>query len=387
MAIERVGYRRLYDAMNCSISGFDEIHVAFPFEDRFHIEIYIGPTPRFGICTEKNEDYYTHRGNETPKNIEYYFDVAQSSHPRHFFTEVSCFRDIEVNTALSQAFHRQDPKVREEMLSFAEKDSEEYRRIADLISGTIGLKFHRQFVMELLNENFIALRDTGFAIYVIGTPVELLDNVDMSLREFHQIKQFSSLLPRGETGNEDASYWSGAILGWLMKAWSEGEPASKFNALFTTLEMLLKGVKGEISQEKQRHAKALRELVVQHSESDEKQEELLAFLNTLVTNQNPSVMSRFVTLAKQAGMPTWKADIEALRHYKKMRDGLVHRGNNNIQLVLSHPKIGDTELQAFEDIVERYVSYVLFSNLEMYQSYWRKPLEPKWFRPRLIASS
>jgi hypothetical protein len=382
MTIERVGYRRLYDAIDCSISGCDEIQVAFPFEDRFHVEIYMGPTPRFGICTEKNDDYYAHPGTETNKNIEYHFDVTQSSHPRRFFIEISCFRDIEVSTALSQAFHRQDPRVRDEILSFAEKDGKEYRCIADLISGTIGLKFHRQFVMELLNENFVALRDTGFAISVIGTPVELLDDVQMSTREIQRIKQFASLLP-----HENVSQWNGAILGWLMKAWSEQDPVSKFNALFTTLEMLLKGVKGEISQEKQRHAETLRQLIVKHSESDEKQEELLAFLDTIVTNQNPSVMSRFVTLAEQADMPTREADIEALRHYKQMRDGLIHRGNNNIQLVVPHPQIGDKESHAFEDIVERYVSYVLFGDLEIYQSYWRKPLQPKWFRPKLTVSS
>lgn len=108
MAIERVGYRRLYDAIDCSITGFDEMHVAFPFEDYYHAEIYIGPKPRFGICIEKNDDYYAHPGAETNKNIAYHLDVAESSHPRSFFTEISIFRDVEVDNALSQAFHRQD---------------------------------------------------------------------------------------------------------------------------------------------------------------------------------------------------------------------------------------------------------------------------------------
>jgi hypothetical protein len=385
MAIERVGYRRLYDAIDCSISGLGEIRIAFPFEDRFHIEIYIGPTPRFGISTEKNDDYYAHPGTETKKNISYHFDVTQSSHPRRFFTEISCFRDIEVNPALSKAFHHQDQKARDEVLYLAEKDGEEYRRIADLISGTIGLKFHRQFVMELLNENFVALRDAGFAMFVIGTPVELLEDVQMSTRGIEQINQFVSLLSHEEAGNEAAPQWSGAILGWLMKAWSERDHVSKFNALFIALEMLLKGVKGELSLARQSYAEAIRELIVIHC--NEKQEELLAFLDTLMNNQNPSVMSRFKTLAKQANMPTQKADIEAFRRFKEMRNSLVHRGKNTIQLVVSHPEISDKELHAFEDIVERYVSYVLFGDLEIYQGHWRKPLEPNWFRPRLTVSS
>jgi hypothetical protein len=193
------------------------------------------------------------------------------------------------------------------------------------------------------------------------------------------------LFPHEDSGNEGTPQWSGATLGWLMKAWSERDHVSKFNDLFTALEMLLKGVKGEISLERQRHAEAIQELIVMHS--DEKQEELLAFLNTLVTNQNPSVMSRFETLARQANMPTREADIEAFRRFKEMRNRLVHRGKNNIQLVVSHPKIGDKELHAFEDIVERYVSYVLFGDLEIYESHWRKPLEINWFRPRLTVST
>lgn len=385
MVTERVGYRRLYDAVDCSFVKSDEMHVVFPFESRFHIEIYIGPAPRFGISTEKNEDYYVHPGTETNKNApSYYFDVAQSSHPRHFFTEISCFRAIEVSASLAEAFHCQDKSARDEMLNLAEKDGEEYRRMADLISGTVGLRFHRQLVMELLNENFVALRGTGFAIRIIGTPVELLDNVLISNREIEQIKQFASLLSYEGTENESTPQWSGAILGWLMKAWSEQDRISKFNALFTALEMLLKGVKGEISSEKQSSAEAIRDLIVEYGNG--KKEELLVFFNTLTNNQNPSVMSRFETLAKQAKMPTCKADIEAFRRFKEMRNRLVHRGNNDIQLVVTHPKIGSEDLHAFEDIVERYISYALFGDITIYQSHWRKPLEPRWFRPQFTIS-
>ncbi len=384
MTIERVGYRRLYDAVDCSLYGCEEMFVEFPFEDSFHIEIYIGSTPQFGICTENNDDYYAHRGNETIKNIAYHFDVAQSSHPRHFFTEISCFRDIEVDAALSKAFHAQDQKAREKLLLLVEKDGEKYRRVADLIGGAIGLKFHRQFVMELLNENFVAIRDSGFAILVLGSPVELLEDVQLSTQEIQRMKRFASLLPPANPENGMGSQWNGAILGWLMRAWSEQDLISKFNALFTALEMLLKGVKGEISPERQQHAEAIRELIITHS--GEKQENLLEFFETLVNNQNPSVMSRFITLAEQAKFLTKDADIEAFRRFKNMRNRLVHHGKNTVQLAVSLPQISEEELHALEDIVERYISYVLFGDLQIYQGHWRKPLEPNWFRPRLVTS-
>jgi len=385
MAMERVGYRRLYDAIDCSILGRDEIRVAFPFEDVFQIEIYIGSAPRFGIKTEDNYEYYVHRGVQNNMNISYHPDVTQSSYPRRFFTEITCFQDIEVGEALSEAFHRQDLKARDEVLSLAEQNGDTYRSIVDLISGTIGLRFHRQLVMKLLNENFVALRDASFAIFVFSTPVELLDNVQMSIQGIEQIEQFSSLLPKNGAENELAEQWRGVILGWLMRAWAEQDIISKFNALFTALEMLLKGVKGELSKEKQGYAEAIRELIIAHG--SKKQEELLAFFDTLVSNQNPSLMSRFELLAKRADMPTRKTDIEAFRHFKNMRNRLVHQGKNNIQIAVANPTIGDDELYAFEDIVERYISYFLFGNWQIYQSHWRmKPLEPRFYRARLAVS-
>jgi hypothetical protein len=89
-------------------------------------------------------------------------------------------RDIEVRKDLSEAFHRQEPQATEELLSLVEKDADEYRGVADLISGVIDLKFHRQFVIELLNENFVALRQTNQALIVFGSPMEHLLRIELS---------------------------------------------------------------------------------------------------------------------------------------------------------------------------------------------------------------
>jgi len=43
MAIEHVGYRRLYDAIECSIIDHKEMHVVFPFG----LVMMISSSPRF----------------------------------------------------------------------------------------------------------------------------------------------------------------------------------------------------------------------------------------------------------------------------------------------------------------------------------------------------
>jgi hypothetical protein len=384
MAIERVGYRRLYDAIDCSIPECSELRVAFSFESQFHVEIYIGPKPRFGVSIEKNDDYYAHTGIHTNKQAPvYYADATQSPYPRRFFTEIICFRDIEVSPALSEAFHRQDKQARIEVLRLAEKEEKEFRRVSDLISGTIGLKFHRQFVMELLNENIIALCGSSFAISIIGTPIELLDNVQMNLRGIEQMRHLAAFRPLGNT--EGSWQRNGTILGWLLRAWSERDKVSKFSALFTALEMLLQGVKVKIPEEKLQYAESIRELIL--ASNNERQDELLKFFNSLVKNQAPSIMSRFEELAKQAKLATQEADIAAFRRFKNMRNPLIHQGDDNVELTIPHPKLGDRELSAFEDLVERYINYVLFGDAVVYQSHWRKkPLENRWFRVRLTTN-
>ncbi|GHO98714.1 hypothetical protein KSF_087620 [Reticulibacter mediterranei] len=386
MPIEQVGYRRLYDAMGCSIQGRDEIHITFPFEGIFQVEIYIGSTPRFGISTETNDDYYAYPGIVNHKNPpSYYEDVTQSSYPRHFFTEICCFRDIEISEALSKAFHCQNKRARAEVLKIVENDAAVYRRIADLVGGIIGLKFHRQFVMELLNENFVAILDDSFVMSIIGTTVERLAPVQMSAQGIEQMEHFSSLLTKSGVKNELAQQWKETILGWLMRAWAERDTISKFNALFTALEMLLKGVKSKMPLDMRQNAKEIRSLITKHG--GEKQEQLLVFFDQLMSKQSPPLMKRFETLATQANMTTKNIDIKAISHFREMRNNSVHDGENNTQVIVTNPSIGDEEIHAFEDIVEKYINYVLFEDSNIYQSHWRtKPLEPKWERAHLIVN-
>jgi hypothetical protein len=161
----------------------------------------------------------------------------------------------------------------------------------------------------------------------------------------------------------------GMILGWLMRAWAEQEPISKFNALFIPLEMILRDVKGEISEECRRHAEAIRELIA--TSGGEQKDQLTTFFDTLMKSQRPSLVGRFERFAKVANMPNWQGDVEVFRRFNKIRNDLVHHGQAKVKLVIAIPTVGEDELQSLEELVERYVNYRLFYDTMVYQSHWR----------------
>jgi hypothetical protein len=50
---ERIGFRRLYDSIGCSLpSGRGELRFEFSLDDELLAEVYMGPKPRFGIWIE-----------------------------------------------------------------------------------------------------------------------------------------------------------------------------------------------------------------------------------------------------------------------------------------------------------------------------------------------
>lgn len=384
MPFIRVGYRRLYDAVECSIANRKEIHITFPYGSHHQVKLYMGPQPRFGISGEQHSTRYLTESMTVNSNFSYQADARQSSHPRTFFTEIACLRDIEVEKDLSEAFHRQEPQATEELLRLVEKEADEYRGIADLISGIIGLRFHRQFIIGLVNENFIALRETNQALTVFGSPMEHLLRMELSEQGIKQLKDLPSLIDKNK---EDKIMQSGGmILGWLLRAWTEQDPISKFNALFILLEMILQDVKGEMPVEWQRNAEAIRELI--RTSSGEQKEQLATFFDTLMKSQKPSLVGRFERFAQEANMPNWRADVEAFRHFNKIRNKLVHHGQAKVQLVIAVPNVGEDELQSLEELVERYVNYALFHDTMVYQSHWRtQPHVPVFYRARLTVNT
>jgi hypothetical protein len=194
MAIEKVGYRILYDSMGCSLKEHEELEVQFKMEN-INVMTYMGPKPKFGIILMESDKYFV--PGETSKLLKanYRKDASKSLYPRKFFTEISCWKELEVSQEISNAFHSKKPKSHEPLINLAHADAELFNSIVDLVAATIGLRFHWQFIIKLINENYIAIRDTNdFAYDMAGQAMKILEGVHLKLKGMSNLNRNSKLL-------------------------------------------------------------------------------------------------------------------------------------------------------------------------------------------------
>ena|SRR2546423_1893639 len=103
MGTERVGYRRLYDAMGCSLADREELYITFPLND-LETWLYLGPKPKFGITVSHGGKYVVPGEASLMAISEYKKDASESSYRHRFFTEISCIKQVEVSDEVSERF-------------------------------------------------------------------------------------------------------------------------------------------------------------------------------------------------------------------------------------------------------------------------------------------
>ena len=239
----RLGFRRLYDAIGCSLAEGTEARASYSIGDGLSAEVYLGPRPRFGIAVTRSDKYFVL--GEVGTNLlhaEFQSDASKSDYPRKFFAEVFCWKEVEVSDELYGPFQSNTPGAVQEVLRQARNLEDSFRQAVNLIAGAIGLRLHRQFALLMVNENLVAIRENGdFTHEMVGAGVEVLESVSLTAVGVEAIQALGTAL-----GTCCASSLSRAstVLWWLMRAWAEHEPVSKFLAFFTPLEMVLEGYGG-----------------------------------------------------------------------------------------------------------------------------------------------
>lgn len=365
MPEERIGYRRLYDSIGCSLANREELYIVVPMGD-LNVEVYLGSKPKFGIAVSQNDKYIVPGGKSLLMTTEFKKDATESSHPRKFFTEIVCTKLVDVPQELSDAFHAKDQIAHNTLLSIAEQNAPLLKASTDFVAGTIGLRFHRQFVIGVLNENFIVVREKGDHVFNFAGPgLEILENIALNPNGIKILGQF--LQATGQATSKAREFGASTLV-WLLHAWAERDSILKFMALFIPIEIILAGYGGNKEQEKEKIEKAtqIRNLLTKNGGADSKH--LLSFFNQLYAQQRSSLASRFNEMAKESQIEGWEADVEAFKRFNSIRNNLLHRGKRKIELTIS---VGKQETRQLEDIAERYVSWTLFRDGVVYQSRWR----------------
>ncbi|MBE7434846.1 MAG: hypothetical protein HS100_13095 [Anaerolineales bacterium] len=372
MTIEQIGYRRLYDSLGCSLSTEDELNFNTKIGD-LEVVVYMGAKPKRGIVVYSNIGKYIVPGEEYSPvmNVEYQKDATLSNYPRKFFTEIQCIKQVDVPQELSIAFHAGESGADDKMLKLGEKEIENFKETTDLIAGIIGLRFHRQFVLEAINENIFAVkRNDNWATQINGPAVEFLEEPKLNAIG---VKTLPNLISELDKAPVEAREVGISIFGWLLRAWVERDVISKFTALFIPLEIILTGYGQENASDNARlkEYEKMRELISEHAKDDS--EMLLKIFDSLVQSQRPSLVSRFEELANKAKLEGFENHIVAFKRFNRIRNKLFHHGDPKVKLEV--PISGESleqETQQLEDLVERYVSWSLFRDQVVYPSRWRK---------------
>ena len=188
MAEDRVvwiGLRRLYDAMDCSLSGREEWAKSLLLGPDLKCELYLGPKPRYGIeIVDESRDKYIGATVSPTWKVDYHSDATQSGYPRTFFTEIACLAKVAVSAELADAFYKSDAVAGNQALSMVDARAQELGTVLDLLAGSIGLRFHTQLVKKLINEHAIAPKEPSHAWRSYSSALERLLGVSMRSQQF-----------------------------------------------------------------------------------------------------------------------------------------------------------------------------------------------------------
>lgn len=361
MGTIRLGYGKLYNCPGITLKGREEILMKFPNIGGEHLDaqVYIGPKPRyrtfsFTISAIPKDLSFEEITDDVQRTI-YEIPPIDKMHGK-LFTQILILQAIEVDDATADSLVSLEALAKDKALKMAAAAEARLDAVGCLVAGIIGMRLHPSLVSVYVGETFYAFPSLGTK-YAVSIQWKM-----NSSKSFEWSKENDDAIMKGVrslTFKSDTTDTARRVLTWLLRAWGEADTTTKFLALFIPLEMILEGV---FSQTDKWSASItnIRELVQTYGA--EQRDSLLTFLGQL-NPPPPTLGSRFETLAKAAGMPEWELDATALRRFNRMRNDLLHRGDPPVSLKVS---VGESDTRTLQDIVERYVNYVLFGDDKVY---------------------
>ncbi|MBU2509785.1 hypothetical protein KJ966_00530 [bacterium] len=354
MGTEIIARRRLYDALGCGFADKEEISFSLKLVDEKMVFFYLGSNPQFGVTTIE-ADKYGIPGKKS--NI----CKTKNDYKSDCFFEIVVTTNYNASDELSEGIANKDPESRNKLLKIIETQAEIFSKILDAIAGIIGLKFHRQFVLKQLIESSHILSGPEPVASFAGPALEVLQPITIKADAQSKLENYLQGL---SSITEEKLIKGGSIFHWLIKAWQETDPATKFVYLFIPLEGILQS-NSDISNDATENISLLED-IVKCTESEHK-ERLMEFLKLTKQKFGPNLNMRFEQFAKQNAIPGWEADVKAFKKFNRMRNLLVHAGKKEVQMNLDIKE----ETRTLEDLVERYLGVTFLRSHDVYQSRWR----------------
>lgn len=322
--------RRVYDAKNCSIRGADAatwIGFSQP-AGAFTLEVGANGAPKPGLPLPVGNSDDLVRGKPSTRRLALHTTLSGTPYAGPI-TEFMCWVD-DVD------------EVTEDLRSHC-------RELLDLFAVAVGAGVSRQFLAVDIGEDEWRLEPDGQWRCVVSRPVSLIDAPAPSHSEL------AARTLDWVTGRRlEPRILSGGILPWLLRAWRETDPVSRFLALFIPIEMVLAGYRGDtgVTASQIERIKAAITATQEGDASD-----LCRLVDTMAGKMAPPLASRFEVMARALSPSTAVADTAAFRKFNGMRNALVHRGQASVQ---TQAHVGAHEAIQLQDLAERYVFLSLF---------------------------
>lgn len=351
MKIGLFGYRRLYDSIECTFSDERNEYKADLDIGNHYVQLYIGHNPIYGIDLTP-ADTYTTPGSTVQLPSRQYKHVSDSDYPRRFFTEITCWKKAD-------AFDEKSSGP-----TFDNVGNLETKVLIDKIAGAIGLRFHTQLVFKLICENAVSHVSKGVPgehgfNFVKKAQFHVVQPVKVNPEKLGErlVSDLECLLSGQSKKNILA-------LNWLLRAWNEDNEITKFLCLFIPFEVLLKGDKAT-PEPIPYEAEIIRKLI---DESENRESSRFYFEKLLTYHKRPpSLATRFESLAEQAAFKSYEDDVKSFRKFNDLRNGLMHRGNQDVNFYAFADKIDKEKNQHLQDLAERYVNWAIFRDQKLYK--------------------
>lgn len=362
------GYRRLYEASGCDMEAGQEFSTSFVLDGGIGVDVYIGKKPRFGITVYRAPRYLTVGSSIELASISHTVE-PEGDKAGLLYVEIFCWQEIGISNEVARGLEANDARARNSALALSQKNESTLKSATDMVAGVLGLRFHRQFVLQKCDENIVAVPPTVPYVFSMVTPaVEVLESVRVPKRAIEQIKICLDGLAQVETKHHK---WAASAMFFLMRAWAEADPISKFMSLFIPFELVLQDVSVDTGNP---HIEGIRKLI--EEEGGGQMSELLRCFDHLARANRPSLNMRFEKLASDAKLDGWEQDIIAVTKFNKMRNALLHQGESRVALMIAISD-GPKPAAQLEDIVERYLSLRIFGDGAVYKSTYRNRVLPK----------
>jgi hypothetical protein len=373
MPLLKIGYKRLYNSPGIGLGSLDSFETTANIGS-FDVRVYIGKEPKHGISAVGGPRYAV-VGQKMPFSSLSFGrkDVGDVKHIE-LLTEIVCSKMIEADPDQVAALNSNEVSPQQSLLSTVEAQVSDFRRAIDLVAGTIGLRLHRQLVIEVLAETPLVFKADGEPVQTYHGPgVEILENLELTPSGRVSLEHLLAALGNGSSEAQD---FGATALTWLLKAWGEADSFSRFMSLFIPLEVILSKVTYDATEiaEQNQIDSSIKSILETHGGGQSAR--MIAEFQKLRQLVHPPLTGRFEHLAKAAQIEGWEADVAAFKRFNSIRNKVLHHGQKSIELIVPVQRDMQEESRDLEDLAERYVSWVLFSGAEPYQSRHRPKRSP-----------